>query len=60
MLESTMFNNWYYGTSKDSIDEDKINIGVFNPAGITRLLQNEEVDLMVVYIYRPAKLRLLG
>lgn len=60
MLECTCFNDWYYGTSKDSINEDKINIGVFNPEGIIRLLQNEKVDLMVVYIYRPAKLRLLG
>lgn len=60
MLESTIFNNWYYGTSKDSVVEDAINIGVFNPAGIKTLLDNPEVELKIVYVWRPAKLRLLG
>ena len=60
MLESTMFNNWYYGTSKDSVVEDAINIGVFNPAGIQTLLANPEVELKIVYVRRPAKLRLMG
>lgn len=60
MLEATNFNNWYYGTSKDSVIDNGINIGVFNPDGIKRLLQNPDVDLQVVYVWRPAKLRLLG
>jgi hypothetical protein len=60
MLESTTFNNWYYGTSKDSVVEDAINIGVFNPAGIQTLLANPEVDLKIAYVRRPAKLRLMG
>ena len=32
MLEATCFNNWFYGTSYDSLSKSKINIGVFNPA----------------------------
>lgn len=60
MLEGTKFNGWYYGTSFDSVQEDAINIGVFNPAGIRSLLQRSDIDLQVVYICRPTKLRLLG
>ena len=37
MLEATNFNNWFYGTSIDSLNKDKINVGVFNPAGINCL-----------------------
>ena len=60
MLEYTKFNNWYYGTGVDSVREDKINIGVFNPTGIKTLLQLENVKVFPVYIWRPAKLRLMG
>lgn len=59
MLESTVFNNWYYGTGYDSIDKDKINIGVFNPAGIKQLLVHPEVDLKIVYVRAADKTRLL-
>ena len=37
MLEYTIFNDWYYGTGLESIDKSKINIGVFNPAGVEDL-----------------------
>ena len=60
MLEYTQFNGWFYGTSKDSVREDKINIGVFNPEGIRNLLRRNDVELIVVRVWRPAKLRLLG
>ena len=60
MLEYTKFNNWYYGTGLDSVKEDKINIGVFNPTGIQTLLGLENVKVFPVYIWRPAKLRLIG
>jgi guanylate kinase len=60
MLEHTFFNNWYYGTSKDSVSEDTINIGVFNPAGIRSLEARDDVELITAYIHRPAKLRLMG
>ena len=29
MLEATCFNDWFYGTSIDSLDKDKINLIVF-------------------------------
>ena len=59
MLESTVFNNWCYGTSNDSVVEDAVNIGVFNPAGIYSLLENPEVDLKVVRMRTDDKTRLL-
>ena len=34
LVESACFNGWYYGTSKTALDENKINIGVFNPKGV--------------------------
>lgn len=60
ILEYAIFNNWYYGTSFDSLKKDKINIGVFNPEGVRQLLERNDIQLIVVYLRRPAKLRLLG
>ena len=34
MLEATMFNNWFYGTSVHNLDDHCVNIGVFNPEAI--------------------------
>lgn len=59
MLESTMFNNWFYGTSKASLSADKTNIGVFNPAGIYTLAKNDSIDLIVFRVRCQAKERLL-
>lgn len=59
MFESTIFNDWCYGTSTDSVDETVVNIGVFNPAGIEILSQSPEVDLTVYYIKATAKNRLI-
>lgn len=59
MLEFTVFNDWFYGTSYDSIKEDKINIGVFNPEGIENLMMREDIDLKIVRVRAPDKVRLL-
>lgn len=59
MLEYAVFNNWYYGTSYSSMDREKINIGVFNIAGIKSLLDREDVDLKVIYVRASAKERLI-
>lgn len=59
MLEYTIFNNWYYGTSYDSVKEDCINIGVFNPAGVRSILSRSDVDVAVVYVRTADKTRLL-
>jgi guanylate kinase len=59
MLEHTIFNNWYYGTGFESVDENKINIGVFNPAGIRSLLARNDCNVLVIWIKTDDKTRLL-
>lgn len=59
MLETTEFNNWHYGTALSSLSVDKVNIGVFNPAGVRSLLQNRTIDLTVYYIQTSDKERLI-
>ena len=48
-LETTVFNNWYYGTGIEDLRVSKINIGVFNPTGIDFLLcrEKEKQDICV-------------
>ena len=59
MLEATYFNEWFYGTSYESLRSDSINVGVFNPAGIDSLLGRLDVDLKVFYINTSSKTRLI-
>ena len=59
LLESTYFKGWHYGTPKYEIKKDKINVGVFNPAGIHSLLKQPDIDLTVYYITASDKTRLL-
>ena len=59
MLETTSFNNWYYGTSIDSLSNNKINIGVFNPDGIMSLLEDDRIKLEIYYITAKGKTRLI-
>ena len=59
MLEATSFNDWFYGTSYDSLRSGIPNIGVFNPDGIRALSQNNDINLTVYYIQASDKTRLL-
>lgn len=59
MLEATEFNNWFYGTPIEALDKDKINVGVFNPAGIDALLADSRIEVIPLYILAPDKIRLL-
>lgn len=43
-LETSQFNNWYYGTGIDALRTSKINIGVFNPQGIHFLIQRSQKE----------------
>lgn len=58
-IEYCVFNGWFYGTRVQDLDPNKINIGVFNPAGIEKLLQIQQIDLTVFWIYADPKIRLL-
>lgn len=60
MLEATSFNGWVYGTSIDSLKDDKVNIGVYNLEGLEYLIENKnEIDSLIFYIDASNKIRLL-
>lgn len=50
MLEYTEFRGWYYGTLLQSLSQQFINVGVFNPEGIRSLLKHQ--DEISLYIFR--------
>jgi guanylate kinase len=37
MVEATIFNDWCYGSCLEHMNEDGINIGVYNPEGVAIL-----------------------
>jgi len=57
-LELTEFRDWYYGTRYEDLDEEKINVGVFNPAGVRKLLKNENLNVKVFWVKASDKIRL--
>ena len=59
IIEYSVFNAWFYGTSINALQKDKINIGVFNPDGVRLLLDCPEVELTIFYVRASAKTRLL-
>ena len=59
MLEATEFRDWFYGTTLDSLSKDKINIGVFNPAGVEALLEDSRLNVIVFEVVAPDKQRLM-
>lgn len=59
MLEWTNFNNWFYGTPLFALDSNKINIGVFNPAGIIFIQNRKEIDLTTYLVESTDKQRLM-
>jgi guanylate kinase len=60
MLEFTRFNNWWYGTSYDSVRGDGVvNVGVFNPSGVRQLLDRPDCNVIVYWIKTTDKNRFL-
>lgn len=59
MLEYTSFNGWFYGTGINALVEDKINIGVFNPAGLGGLTNHPQIEVRSYHVYASDKERLL-
>ena len=58
-LEVSEFNGWFYGTLKDELKKDKINIAVLNPQGIESMLLHKDIQLKVFYLDVPGKIRLI-
>ena len=59
MIEATNFNHWFYGTMLSTLSTNKINIGVFNPTAVEILQADPRLDVYVIYVEAPDKLRLL-
>lgn len=59
MLEATSFRAWMYGTPIDSLKHDKINIGVFNIAGIECLVEDPRLCVVPIYVEVAPKTRLM-
>ena len=55
------FNGWTYAIAKESIKQDKINIGVFNPYWMTKLFTDcgQTYDLITIEVFEANKTRLL-
>lgn len=59
MLEATEFREWWYGTPLLSLNPDKVNIGVFNPAGLLAIMEDPRLDVIPIMIDASDKTRLL-
>ncbi len=59
MIEATDFNHWFYGTMLSTLSTNKINIGVFNPTAVEILQDDKRLNVLVIYITAPNKVRLL-
>ena len=57
-LELTTFRDWYYGSRITELDENLINVGVFNPDGVRKLLANDKLEVKVYWVKTPAKERI--
>lgn len=59
ILEFTQFREWWYGTPKNALRADKVNIGVFNPTGAYALTLHDDLDVTIYRLYVNPKERLL-
>ena len=59
LAEYTYFNNWYYGTGVDDLQEDRINVGVFNIQGIVSLMADSRCKVTPFRIVAPDSDRLI-
>lgn len=58
-FEYSKFNDWYYGTPKNQINNEKINIGVFNKDGVKTLSEHlDEFITIPIYIECDLKTRM--
>lgn len=59
MLEATVFNDWCYGTALSDLSTETINIGVFNPEGVSIISEDPRLDVDTYLIVASDKERLL-
>ena len=59
MIEATSYNDWFYGTTIESLDPEKINVGVYNPDSLPCILEDPRLIVLPIYIYATPKDRLM-
>lgn len=59
ILEATIFNDWVYATGIDDLEEDKINVAVLNPEGVSYLSSDERIDLCIIRCLCEEKIRII-
>ena len=59
MVEATIFNDWCYGSCLEHMNEDGINIGVYNPEGVAILQSIPDIMVYSIFVDAPDKVRLL-
>ena len=59
MVEATIFNDWCYGSCLEHMNEDGINIGVYNPEGVGLLQSIPDIMVYSIFVDAPDKVRLL-
>ena len=57
-LEVGIFNTFIYATHADELRSD-VNIGSYDVEAVDQLLQNQEINVIPVYVWAPAKLRMI-
>lgn len=59
ILCANRFNDWTYAVSKDSVVDDRINIGIFNLDEIYELRYSNTIKLYIIYITASSKIRFI-
>ena len=59
IVETAVFNDWFYGTTYDCYSKEKINIGVYDPTRLEILLSNPQMDVVVYYVQARDNTRLI-
>lgn len=59
MVEATIFNDWCYGSCLEHMNEEGINIGVYNPEGVAILQSIPDIMVYSIFVDAPDKVRLL-
>lgn len=57
MIEAAEIGEEVYGTCFNSLDDNKINVGIFDPQGLEILSDTEGIDLLPFYIRTDERIR---
>ena len=60
LIEAASYNHnsWFYGTAFECLKPNKINIGIFNPQAYECMKNDSRLNIQLIYLYAPDKIRL--